>query len=134
MATLNTPFSSKPLDLPIRFTVYPPSSLKTKRGNNEENEKGQVRVHKITITSPETDIFFHWTHVCHAFNFRTLVQRHGWKLPTCSESDLKERCQSNDINNISNTIKHDPYEDSFESFGGIIRDRVRECVNDATRY
>ncbi|KAI9203831.1 uncharacterized protein BJ171DRAFT_582599 [Polychytrium aggregatum] len=78
--------------LPVRINVFPPAS------------ETFPKRHVVTLASPTTDIFFHWTLEMTPFSFRTYIQSQGWRL--------------------------DPHEmeEAFDGFGETICDRVRECL------
>ncbi|ORY41231.1 hypothetical protein BCR33DRAFT_718891 [Rhizoclosmatium globosum] len=74
---------------------------------------------QITLKAPLQDAFFHWTFLCHPFNFRTMVKNMGWKIP----SDTKDEDGATD-----------PMTRAFEGFGKVLKDRVRQCLQDPQRF
>ncbi|KAJ3381760.1 hypothetical protein HDU84_004868 [Entophlyctis sp. JEL0112] len=89
-------------DFPLRITIH----------SIEENAASNYpRCHRITLKSPFHDAFFHWTFLCHRFNFRTMARNLGWNIP--------------DENSFIR---------AFESFGDMVRDRVRECLQNPQSF
>ena len=68
--------------------------------------------HKIILTSPHFDLFFHWTYDCNPFTFRSLVKDMKWD------------------------IAHDEVlcSKTFDSFGETMRERVMECISMPSRF
>jgi hypothetical protein len=70
------------------------------------------RSQKIIMTSPQFDLFFHWTFNCNPFSFSTLVKNMKWNIGDDEKDFLK----------------------LFEGFGGTIRERILECATQPERY
>ena len=61
--------------------------------------------HKIYLTSPELDLFFHWNFNCNPFTFRTLIKNMKWEI---KEHDLEASRL-------------------FDDFGKMVKERVLQC-------
>jgi hypothetical protein len=62
--------------------------------------------HRVMITCPLDDIFFHWTFLCSPFSFQTLVRKMGWEM-------------GNDAG--------DPTDGLFDRFGYIVNNCASQC-------
>jgi hypothetical protein len=90
---------------PIRFTLHknPIQSLKTSNVNSEVPENTDSLL--LTLTSPTTDAFFHYSFHIHAFSISSFMRRQGW-----------------DHEKASKLVK------GIDGIGSIIKDRVRDCL------
>ncbi|XJO73957.1 hypothetical protein BDV3_004853 [Batrachochytrium dendrobatidis] len=79
----------------LRIVIYPLTG------------KSFPQCHKLVITSPTEDVFFHWKFVCTPFSFATLVKDMNWEMPAATEGIFPQ---------------------TFDGFGQFVRDRVLECV------
>nr|KAJ3418531.1 hypothetical protein HK105_008200 [Polyrhizophydium stewartii] len=77
----------------LRMMVYPLTA------------KPFPQCHKLVLTCPSEDAFFHWTFLCTPFSFATLAREMRWDLPQMAGDAMAA---------------------TFESFGRTVRDRVRE--------
>ena len=66
---------------------------------------------RITLTSPNFDLFFHWTYRCDPFSFQTFVKEMEWNI----QDDQKEVASL------------------FKNFGGFVKDHVVKCCSDPSR-
>ncbi|KAI8925280.1 hypothetical protein BC831DRAFT_276921 [Entophlyctis helioformis] len=69
--------------------------------------------HRIVITSPLEDAFFHYTFLCTPFSFKSLVRTMRWDMPQSAG---------------------DVHAQAFDLFGRLVRDRVTETALMPTRY
>eukprot|EP00842_Homolaphlyctis_polyrhiza_P006219 jgi/Hompol1/6599/HPOL_001396-RA len=69
--------------------------------------------HKVVLTSPLEDSFFHWTFLCTPFSFRSLVRNMRWDMPE---------------------MAGDSESQAFDQFGKTVRDRVSECAMMPERF
>ncbi|KAJ3404885.1 hypothetical protein HDU80_002192 [Chytriomyces hyalinus] len=92
----------KPEDYPIRIHIHPLELL---------SDSLYAQCHRITLKSPIRDAFFHWTFLCHQFNFRTMARSFGWKV------------QNDGVEN-----------ESFAAFGELVKARIRDCFHYPDRF
>ncbi|KAJ3238166.1 hypothetical protein HDU81_008313 [Chytriomyces hyalinus] len=91
-----------PEDYPIRIHIHPLEL---------QSDSLYAQCHRITLKSPIRDAFFHWTFLCHQFNFRTMARSFGWKV------------QNDGVEN-----------ESFAAFGELVKARIRDCFHYPDRF
>ncbi|KAJ3109901.1 hypothetical protein HDU96_007065, partial [Phlyctochytrium bullatum] len=151
-ATLRSPSRSTTSTYRLRICVFSPNPRST-----------TLRRHKVVVKAPAEDAFFHWTHRCNPFSFRSMVKRFGWVVPGLEvDADeggnakwwrrrRKEKGEQGErggqvVDESDESWKRLEREEAqrrerdlaldraFEGFGDVIKDRVRECLLDPKRY
>ncbi|KAJ3123698.1 hypothetical protein HK100_011521 [Physocladia obscura] len=110
-------------EYPIRISIHSLETT-TARTNHEFPE-----CHRITIKSPLRDSFFHWTFLCHQFNFRTLAKSNGWNVGNSCNNNHGAATAVDEFRQ-NTAVAIDPLIASFQRFGRVVKDRIRECLRD----
>ncbi|KAI8906888.1 hypothetical protein EDD86DRAFT_256250 [Gorgonomyces haynaldii] len=78
-----------------------------------ETKKTHPQSHRVIVTAPLDDIFFHWTFHCTVFSFKTLVKRMEWDFDQTAGN---------------------PFEEAFQRFGHTLKDLVHQIHMHPNRF